>query len=84
MFKVALIMVNFVQKDSFVKDESLLLRRFPLKAALLPTQIWEIPGELKISLNLREGNGNNTGRDVHLPPQVCFHQSEYFPSSPLF
>lgn len=31
-----------------------------LKAALLPTEIWEIPEYLEISANTREGNGNIT------------------------
>lgn len=58
-------MINFVQTYSFLKDESIPIIHFPwdvvaLKAALLQTEIWEIPEDLKISPNMREGNENTT------------------------
>lgn len=87
MFKVALIMMNFVQKDGSGKDKSILVIPWDvvaLKGALLPTEIWEIPGDHKISPNMREGNENSTGGDVHYHHKCVFYQSEYFPSSPGF
>lgn len=62
--------------------------RFPwdvvaLKAALLPTEIWDIPQDLKILLNTREGNESTTLREASIA-RMCPHQSEYFLYSPLF
>lgn len=59
-------MINFVQRETVfwrMKAFSSYISLWDvvaLKAALLPTEIWEIPEGPKISPNMREGNENTT------------------------
>lgn len=75
------------ERDSFLTDESIPIIHFPwdvvaLRAALLPTEIWEIPEDLKISPNMREGNENTTLGETSITSINVFSSKRIFPLVP--
>lgn len=53
------------------------------KAALLPTQIWEIPEDLEISSNTREADENTTQGETSATSKNVFSSKRVFPLSLL-